>query len=244
MLHDNQALDSSLGLCGVYLAHSASTSFHHANVKNVASGTLDSHATVTNAEMVEHVFYQVINLVQIVFLHTASISTDVWERLFLALLATSPWLFRDRFPVNTFSANYERNDPRSSSFIRLLYRVKKYQYVFYKHFLLHGLNISIALSGVDLVSDRLFRVYWLLLNTSYVMEFFLQTLVKKGYMMQEQLLQLQRILMLSSSIAAIHVLQHVHWIVASASLLLNFIHRKHEVFNFFVIMIGSICYLL
>ena len=29
----------------------------------------------------------------------------------------------------------------------VLYRLKKYQYIFYKHFLLHGLNVSAAVTG-------------------------------------------------------------------------------------------------
>ena len=45
--------------------------------------------------------------------------------LSLALLATSPWLFRSRFPVNPFSANYK--DLPSATLIGVLYRLKKYQ---------------------------------------------------------------------------------------------------------------------
>ena len=41
-------------------------------VKSVASGTLEQEATVTSDEMVEHSFYQMLNLVQ-VRLHTSSV---------------------------------------------------------------------------------------------------------------------------------------------------------------------------
>jgi hypothetical protein len=64
----------------------------------------------------------------------------------------------------------------------LRYRVKKAQYIFYKHVLLHGLNISLAMHG-SLDGDQLgiphapfFRLYWVLLNAAYVLEFFLQVL--------------------------------------------------------------------
>ena len=60
----------------------------------------------------------------------------------------------------------------------VLYRVKKYQYVFYKHFLLHGLNVSVAVTGggggggvgTGLVETRHFSLYRLAINTAYVME--------------------------------------------------------------------------
>jgi hypothetical protein len=49
----------ALGLVGVALPLSAAHGFGHRGVKNVASGALDPHATVTHAEMLEHAFYQV-----------------------------------------------------------------------------------------------------------------------------------------------------------------------------------------
>ena len=165
------------------------------------------------------------------FLHAITLSNSLWERMLLAIAVTSVWLFREMFPVNSFSNNYTKIDPKSSDIIRLLYRIKKYQYVFYKHFLLHGLNISVAMTGRSLASDASFRIYWLLLNTSYVMEFFLQTLVKKRYMKQDLLLLLQRILMVASSIAAINVLSHVNLLVCFCSLFLNFVNRHHDFFN-------------
>jgi hypothetical protein len=236
----SQLLDCLLGGCGIFLAYSAAEDFGHKHVVNSASGTLDEHATVTHAEMREHVFYQGVNLVQIVFLHCSSAHTAaLGGRLALAAAATSVWLARDRFPVNPFSANYEKLDPRSTDVIRWLYRLKKYQYVFYKHFLLHGLNISVALSGAALACEAHFRIYWLLLNTSYVMEFFLQTLVKKGHLSQRGLLGLQALLMAASSLAALSTLAHVHLPVAGLSLALNFAHRHHDVFNTLCLLVAA-----
>lgn len=64
-----------------------------------------------------------------------------------------------------------------------MYRLKKYQYLLYKHFLLHGLNISVAISGEAIAATPPFRLYWLSLNAAYVLEFFLQTLVRSwGHM--------------------------------------------------------------
>ena len=56
------------------VAYSAAEDFKwlHRNVKNKASGVLDREATVTYNEMIEHVFYQILNLVQILFLHLFS----------------------------------------------------------------------------------------------------------------------------------------------------------------------------
>lgn len=52
------------------------------------------------------------------------------------------------------------------------------QYILYKHFLLHGLNISCALrqpnETAGLAVSSPFRLYWLSLNAAYVLEFFLQ----------------------------------------------------------------------
>jgi hypothetical protein len=194
--------------------------------------------------MLEHVFYQLVNLVQIVYLHSVSPATSLGGRLVMAAAVSCVWLLRDLFPVNSFSTNYdcETADPRSTDTVRRLYRIKKYQYVFYKHFLLHGLNISVAISGASLASDSHFRIYWLLLNTSYVMEFFLQTLVKKQYLQQAMLLRLQRVLMLASSLAALHALQHVLLLPAAGSLLLNFVHRHHEVQNCLCILMMAGCY--
>ena len=233
----NIVFDTVLGLLGIFLSLSAAYDFGHKNVTNVASGTLDEHATVTHNEMVEHSFYQGINLFQALFLHAVNEHTSMKWRFAFAFAVTSPWLFRSLFPVNRFSDNYNKVDSKSTDFIRLMYRVKKYQYVFYKHFLLHGLNISIVVNGFSLADKADFRLYWMLLNTSYVMEFFLQTLVKKKYIVQHQMLCLQIMLMTASTIAALYVLQYVSIPIAVLSVILNFINRNHDVFNTMLILV-------
>ena len=50
--------DIVLGILGIILTLTAARDFKHKGIKNVASGTLDEHATVTNDEMIEHSFYQ------------------------------------------------------------------------------------------------------------------------------------------------------------------------------------------
>ena len=129
-----------------------------------------------------------------------------------------------------------------------LYRIKKAQYLFYKHVILHGVNISVVLGPVDVLFQSgnqsssiqssvllpysiKWRIFWLLLNTSYVMEFFLQTMVKRRTMKQSTMLWLQRLLMLSSSLGALVVLQHVHVPVCLLSIIMNFIHRHHDIQN-------------
>jgi hypothetical protein len=225
--------DSVLGISGIVLTLTAAIEFQHKNIKNVASGTLDEHATVTYNEMIEHSFYQWVNLCQVFYLHLLSLNFSTTIRLLLTISVTSPWIIRDLFPVNRFSDNYLKMDHNSTSLIRILYRVKKYQYVFYKHFLLHGLNISGVLdtSMSSMAQERYFRAYWLLLNTSYVMEFFLQTLVKKRRLSQGHMLAMQQILMLASTLAALNVLSYVNLYVAGASLAMNFLHRKHDLLN-------------
>lgn len=227
------AYDVGLGVLGTVLTLYAAFEFQHKNVKNFASGTLDEHATVTYGEMIEHSFYQALNLVQIVFLHLFTIypGLDVYARGVALLLATSPWWLRQRFPINKFSDNYKRVDENSTPLIRFLYRIKKYQYVFYKHFILHGLNITVAVHDIAITNRRGFRLFWLLLNLSYVMEFFLQTLVKKQYMSQSTMLTLQKILMTAASFSSVSVLSVVSIPVALASLVLNFVNRKHDVEN-------------
>ena len=243
VLYENPILermfyDIILGIMGIILTLTAATDFQHKNVKNFASGTLDQHATVTNSEMIEHSFYQGLNLVQILYLHSINWRMPLYARIVLLLLVTSPWLLREYFPVNKFSDNYKEVDAKSTTLIRILYRIKKYQYVFYKHFLLHGLNLCVALNGYSFSKKQYFRLYWMLLNTSYVMEFFLQTLVKKKYMTQISMLFLQKVLMLASTVAAIYVLQHVNFIYCFVSVVLNFINRKHDLFNTIVLVFG------
>ena len=258
--------DALLSAFGVILSLSAALEFQHKYITNVASGTLDPHSTVTYGEMIEHSFYHALNLVQIVYLHAFSplnehlrhlsltalpshiaglrVSPSHWHlvlRLLLSLVPTLPWLLRGLFPVNKFSDNYTKIDERSTPLVRLLYRIKKYQYVFYKHFLLHGLNISVAFFQLgELPNQQFFRLYWVSLNLSYVMEFFLQTLVKKKHMSQKTMLFLQKILMSEATLVAIYVLKRVNLIIALFSLALNFTNRKHDLFNHFVIVLTII----
>ena len=235
--------DLCLGALGVLTTFSAALDFKksHSSVENKASGTLDKDATVTYSEMVEHGFYQIINVVQIFYLHMVgdhSHLLSVPQALVMALAATSPWVFRGSFPVNRFSDNYTKGQ-KASSLISILYRAKKYQYIFYKHFLLHGLNASVALDLLNIASLQYFRWYWLCLNISYVMEFFLQTMVKKNYMSQQQMLLLQQILMLASTISAVRVVLHVRMLPACLSLFLNFVRRKRDFTNFIICLFVS-----
>ena len=115
-----------------------------------------------------------------------------------------------------------------------LYRIKKGQYMFYKHVILHGVNISMVISSVknDAIPYSIaWRVFWILLNTSYVMEFFMQSIVKAKVIHQSTMLTMQRFLMLITSLSATIILQHVHVGVSLLSLLLNFVHRHHDLMN-------------
>jgi hypothetical protein len=88
--------------------------------------------------------------VQITLLHALPLA-GLPVRLWMATCAVLPWAVRGRFPINRFSDNYAKPGVGSSSTLhRVLYRLKKYQYILYKHCLLHGLNVSIAMSGIDL----------------------------------------------------------------------------------------------
>jgi len=72
------------------------------------------------------------------------------------MATTAPWLLRHKFPINSFSANYRKGpgggveggegSGPEAGLIRGMYRTKKMQYLLYKHVLLHGLNVSIAVS--------------------------------------------------------------------------------------------------
>ena len=81
---------------------------------------------------------------QILSLHALDHVPTALHRVLLCLAATSPWLLRPYFPVNSFSANYA-NAPNPWSREAVMYRVKKAQYMLYKHALLHGLNVCAAL---------------------------------------------------------------------------------------------------
>jgi hypothetical protein len=103
--------DAVLGVLGIVLTLTAAHEFGHKNVRNRASGTLDEDATVSYDEMVEHVFYQGINLFQALFLSFVSQpSTSVHSRALAACVCTAPWLFRSSFPVHSFSKNYSESD--------------------------------------------------------------------------------------------------------------------------------------
>lgn len=229
-----------LGVSGTLLALSASWAFNHRHVENPASGTLDSHALVTNSEMVEHAFYQGLNVAQVLFLHAVDALPER-ARLAGALAVQAPWLIRHLCPVNRFSDNYKQRDPQSNDLVRFLYRIKKCQYLFLKHALVFGLDIGVALrvgplalsKGSDgaFAHSRTFRIYWLLLNASFVFEFFMQTLVRRHLLSQAAMLRLQQLLMLAASLAVVRLLGSVHVTAAAASLALNFAHRKHDFAN-------------
>ena len=152
-----------------------------------------------------------------------------------------PWLARGRFPVNSFSANYAKPGfGGSTPLIRFLYRMKKWQYLLYKHCLLHGLNASVAATHAGaLVHERHFRLYWLCLNTAYVCEFFMQTLVKRRYMSQNWMLALQQLLMSVSTVAALRVLTNVWPHLCALSFALNFARRGRELSNGAVVLAAA-----
>lgn len=226
------------------------------------SGTLSESAVVTHGEMIEHSFYQGLNLWQAMYLHSTSwllpVRSSNAGRLGLLLLVTLPWAARRLFPVNSFSANWKANgksDPnenrtlmrvgnnkhRAAPTINSMYFVKKWQYVFYKHVILHGLNVSMALVETNgemkyrgaLPLSTEWRVFWLCLNTSYVIEFFLQSLVKRrDVISQRTMLLMNALLMASSSLAAsTAVFGAVRWEAALVSVLLNFGNRGRDVVN-------------
>ena len=222
--------DITLGIMGIIVAQSAVYDFSLGhNVKNRASGVLDQDTVVTTSEMQEHVYYQVLNLVQICYLHFIDSNWSFFNRSFALFAVTAVWLVRSHFPVNKFSDNYTKGQS-SFSLISIMYRTKKYQYVFYKHFLLHGLNAYQAFRNDErgkIVLQSYFRIYWLCLNMSYVFEFFLQSLVRGRFLKQSKMLIMQQILMIASTLAAIIVvLNDVNFAIAIFSLILNFINRS------------------
>lgn len=230
--------DLGLGMLGFLTALTAAQDFSlgHTKVNNLASGILDENAVVSLSEMQEHIFYQILNIAQIMYLHfvRSSLGSTFELRAFGFTLVTSLWLLRSYFPVNPFQDNYSKGQ-NTLSLISVLYRTKKYQYVFYKHFLLHGLNATVAMDPFGnryLVVQPYFRVYWLCLNVSYVMEFFLQSLVRAKYMTQSRMIFLQKLLMTASTIAAIHVLLlDVDIVFCILSLLMNFVNRGFDFLN-------------
>ena len=182
-----------------------------------------------------------LNVFQIVFLHANDymlqhdLRKGLAAKCALLAFATSLWLLRHRVPVHSFSENYVKIDPRSTALIRLMYRVKKCQYVLYKHFLLHGLNVGALLLSETIASSREFRLYWALLNTSYGSEFFLQTLVKKRYISQGLMLLLQTLLMASATLSVLGLLRFANPLSSLLSCLLNFANRRRDFVNTFAV---------
>ncbi|KAL7581233.1 hypothetical protein ACA910_006011 [Epithemia clementina (nom. ined.)] len=300
------AYDVILGVLGIAATLTAARDFPHKHVQNESgqSGTLASKAIVTQAEMIEHSFYQGLNLWQALYLHAmASMSVamgrrtagTVWAILFCGgalWLVTAPWHWRRRFPVHSFSNNWKlkheqqqqrnksakvnskidekKQPPPSSTSSRqesIMYKIKKWQYIFYKHVIFHGLNISIALRQVrrltrkpqqeeqqqqqqqqqqyhheTMVYTRGWRLFWIALNAAYVLELFLQSLVKRKIVSQAQMLLLNQCLMLISSLAAatqstFRCLIVDHWHICLASAVLNFTHRHCDVMNTVLIFV-------
>jgi hypothetical protein len=278
------AFDVILGCLGVVATLTAAANFPHKLVSNAAvsgyvqSGTLHKTAIVTQAEMIEHSFYQALNLLQATYLHAlsyfasnaragtiSSTNSIVLPGLFLLWLVTSPWYFRSHLPVHSFSHNWKlarkqqelkqskypgRDATNSTSRASgtkhtigtddndqlevLLYRIKKAQYLFYKHGVLHGVNLTVILD-VDALKEipyqSSWRTFWILLNASYVMEFFMQTMVKRNVIDQSTMLWFQRFLMAAASLGAMVVLKYVPIWIFLLSLVLNFVHRHHDVVN-------------
>eukprot|EP00040_Diaphanoeca_grandis_P022287 m.119444 g.119444 ORF g.119444 m.119444 type:complete len:444 (+) comp28735_c1_seq3:255-1586(+) len=353
------AYDMVLGILGVALAWTAAVEFGrvHADetvvrrTRQSASGALDVNATVTKSEMIEHVFYQLLNLFQAILVHSLPLLTIVARpntrfcciaELALLAMCTCPWLVRSWFPVNSFSANWslkqqhtidivkgfnnKRNNgmdtttyttkgvnainsnvinnnyddgddvtgtngtnnktnntnntnvnefrstndndnvnttrkntkvvsQTASEETRTMYKVKKAQYLLYKHFLLHGLNISIVLHQINesnksksntnnttpeaiavpheaLGMSAMWRLHWISLNAAYTLEFFLQTLVRRRVLPQRAMLWMNQILMCVCTVASgLVVIQHVRFTAAAVSLFLNFSRRHKELSN-------------
>jgi len=259
--------DALLGVSGCALTITAASDFGipRARLRNRASGALDDDQTVTREEIVEHLFYQVLNVTQMVFLRLAPIVAATHGRSGACAslaLATAPWLFRSAFPTNRFSANYRRREPlvadvadagnaempeRSAGRttnavspvrVRRLYRLKKAQYVFLKHVLQHGLNAGVVVAATrassspsspsSLADTLFFRAYWLTLNTAFVMEFFMQTLVKKNKLSQRTMLRANKTLMFTSSLAAAFVVAKASLVAAATSCALNVLSPARE----------------
>jgi hypothetical protein len=273
--------DICLGILGTVATLTAARAFPHKTLVNAPgqSGTLSEHAYVTQGEMIEHSFYQILNLIQAVYLHGVTWLLEIPElrrrkedhsvqmmmrqsvgpmlmRLAALGVVTAAWLLRHRFPVNSFSANWIKNDEaiskkgkpgkRNSWLETKLYQIKKWQYVFYKHTILHGLNISVAFPTmldveaskpqlgrtIPLPLSSSWRIFWVCLNASYVMEFYLQSLVKRRFMSQRFMLLLQRVLMTASSISALLAVKDVvRPELCVMSVAMNFCNRGHDLSN-------------
>lgn len=249
--------DFILGVSGIVTTLTAAADFPHKLVSNdsegqyVQSGTLHQKAIVTQVEMIEHSFYQGLNLCQAMYLHAMhhchASNAPIWVRFFLLWLVTAPWIFRSLFPVSSFSHNWKLHHERQNSSQRqnnthpvniswelLMYKVKKAQYIFYKHCILHGINITVLLmpdAPERIPLGRAWRIFWILLNASYVFEFFLQTLVKRSVINQTTMLLFNQLLMFAASLGALVVLKDVAIWIVSLSVAMNFLHRHHDVVN-------------
>lgn len=253
--------DALLGISGCALTATAAVDFGipRARLRNRASGALDDDQTVTREEIIEHLFYQALNVMQVLFIRlTPDIAATFGRRGACAslALATAPWLVRSAFPVNRFSDNYRRARrvtesaaPASGTSdeeilrlrVRTLYRLKKTQYMFLKHVLQHGLNVGIVIAAFEeakkttssstslsLPETPFFRAHWLLLNAAFVMEFFMQTLVKKKKLSQRNMLCMNVLLMCASSTAAAFVVTRTSLVAAATSAALNFASPARE----------------
>ena len=244
---DAATMDAMLFVSGLVLTLTAHWDFakahEHAERRQlgVRSGVLHAKTAVTGAEMLEHAFYHVVNGFQIAYVHCVAqpwfVRSSAETRATACLLANSAWTARSRFPINSFSNNY-RDGMRD--FESCMYRVKKWQYVLYKTVLLHGLNVSLAMRPVDLISLFEWRAFWFLLNAAYVLEFFLQTLVKRKYLRQRTMLVLNQALMLISTSAVVPVLRTaVEPHAAAMMFVLNFLNRKREMENVVVGLVAA-----
>jgi hypothetical protein len=190
--------------------------------------------------MIEHLFYQALNLLQALYLHAIPLLRSPWERFLVLAGVSSPWLIRNWFPVHPFSQNWKDAGVfmKQGSLETLLYRIKKWQYLLYKHVLLHGINLIACLGppietgSSPIVHDPSWRLYWVCLNASYVMEFFLQSMVKRKAIEQSTMLFLNRWLMVVSTLAASVVVwrsaSFAFVTLCASSLVWNVRHRKHD----------------
>ena len=120
-------------------------------------------------------------------------------------------------------------------------RGRQAQYLLYKHALLHGLNASVAMAAAPpmLPLRRGFRLYWVCLNAAYVLEFFLQTLVRRRALRQGRMLALNATLMAASTLAAAPVVAlRVRPVAAALSCALNFARRGHELGNMAALLLA------
>lgn len=242
--------DFFLGLMGAWLAWSAQEFPRPARQQHTASGVLDPHATVLPSEMREHAFFQLLNASHSLLLHILSwLPTDTTGSIFflriffLWVFGFGPWIWRDRFPTHSFSANYSGMsiDPKSTPWTRFLYRVKKWQFVALKHYLQNALLLVVTffLTSSPSSSSRpphslSFRLHFMFVSTSFVMEFFMQSLVRASMLSQTSMLALHVLLMTGASLAAANALFFfaiplMMW--GTLSMCINFANRKHDPFN-------------